>query len=177
MKRFTLIELLVVIAIIGILATLLMPSLQKAREAGYYTVCSSNMKQIGVATAIYVGENDSYYMTNWKDDNWAADGRSGAVSSSSWHYKLSSYLGLSPNGTGQYIEENPEVVQCPTEPEKYTDKRTYCSYQFTFRGGNTTKHPGVVGSFNEHAQNIAKISFPGETVALVEKLNSSSGAQ
>ncbi len=49
MKRFTLIELLVVVAIIGILITLLVPSLAKAREASYSAVCKSNLKTFYLA--------------------------------------------------------------------------------------------------------------------------------
>lgn len=65
MKKFTLIKLLVVIAIIGILASILLPTLSKARIKGMRVVSSSNSRQLFYGTLGYVQDNDDNLPHSW----------------------------------------------------------------------------------------------------------------
>jgi len=59
-SAFTLVELLVVIGIIGLLVLILLPSLSKVRNQAQTIYCLSNLRQLGIATAMYTGEQKGY---------------------------------------------------------------------------------------------------------------------
>lgn len=71
MKLFTMLELLVVIAIITILASMLLPALRGAREAGKSIQCMGQLKQIGVTLYSYADDYDSYTPNGWNQSHWA----------------------------------------------------------------------------------------------------------
>ena len=104
MKKFTLIELLVVIAIIGILASILMPSLNRARHKAFQAVCLSNQRQVATATISYIIANKDYAP---EDDQLAGSDNPGGKT---WYDRLiPQYL---PEGT--IVEGGPSnVILCP----------------------------------------------------------------
>jgi len=116
--RFTLIELLVVIAIIAILASMLLPSLSKARETAKAIACANNMKQINTSSTMYIGDYNDYYPSGGSAGCWPylsnnvgpylAQTYTGTV----WGAKVSGLFAADTSGTGA---KDMPIFRCPSE--------------------------------------------------------------
>lgn len=128
---FTLIELLVVIAIIGILASMLLPALNSAKQKGKATTCLGNLRQIGLAATMYAQDyKDSFFHVGGgsipNDGQWTLNPRSDVILRPDQQY---AYWAL---GYNEYFGRNKSLFHCPSSvhPDEWHDDGRYFPSEF-----------------------------------------------
>ncbi len=167
LKKFTLIELLVVIAIIAILAAMLLPALNQARDRAKSASCISNLKQVMLAGSMYAGDNKGFFPLSVFRSN----------SQGQWaHYycKGTAELGdggsENKNGEGDYLTW--KAAHCPAmwDGNRCVHTRFYIygalNYQNTCDElGSFTVFGSGVNSYEDcNFGIIHKIKYPAETI-------------
>ena len=155
---FTLIELLVVIAIIAILAAILFPVFARAREKARQGSCTSNLKQLTLATLMYTQDYDGRFPP-FTDASWTyywyADGTGDVTKGFIWPYV-----------------KNRDVKRCPSWDINKRDvaKGLGYGYNWWYIGG--VPDPSAPWGWKEQAAQDSDIAKPAETILFADSARS-----
>ncbi len=156
---FTLIELLVVIAIIAILAAMLLPALNKARERGMASDCVGRLKQIGTSHVLYQGDFDDFYI---RVDYGDAEGKWNWAFYMQQTYMPKTQVFLCPKGRSMFNAggswTGTGMITAPQSPKYFTVSHYgYNSYNLgdgTRLHGNAASPPPKVHMVKQPARKI-----------------------
>ncbi len=170
---FTLIELLVVIAIIAILASMLLPALSKAKSSAQTAKCSSNMKQWGIATVMY--------LQDFEDRLPLFGDSSSDYTKAFWHSKLAPYVAkqMQPGKLFTMTEAyTNELRKCPGgrvgNPAFYKEKTPYTEWNSWIGANFGAFGMPLIGPFyygdTTRPFNIARIGKPSDAMLYMDTL-------
>jgi len=144
-RGFTLVELLVVIGIIALLVGILLPTLNKARRAGYAVKCQSNIKQIVMGCIMYANENKGWYPSVSSNASWTAGPTKDQASSDWIHYQQKGNANapgprtLDNSAIVKYLnirgEKFKELMRCPMDVwdiRTFNNAKPSGTYDFSF---------------------------------------------